>query len=126
MRFTYWIFPAFSLTMTALKGARFADHIAFLDGCAVVEVEFRTVRDVGGGIDHLGVGIDDTHFGHSSDNDFDVAALGIHFVGLYLTELLDFEDTVVTRGYGRDGRDIRGDTTDVERTERKLSTRLTD
>ena len=109
-----------------VEGVPFADYVADLDVGAILEVEFRTVWDVGRGEHHAGLGIDDAHFGKTADNHFHGVALGSLLVGLYGAELLKLEDTVVARSDGGDGCDVRSHTADVERTEGELRTGFAD
>ena len=109
-----------------VEGIPFTDDVAFADFVAGAEIEFGTVWDVGRGKHHFRCRIDNAHFSHTADDDFDVAAFGIDFVGAHGAELVDFEHTVVARRCRRYGGDIRGHTTDVEGLEGKLRARLTD
>ncbi len=78
-----------------VEGVPFANHVALGYGVTVGEVQFRTVGYVGVGEHHLGIGVDDTHFSESADNNLDVASASVDFVGLDGTELVDFECTFV-------------------------------
>ncbi len=80
-----------------IEGVPFADYIAFLDCGSVVEVEFRTVGDVCVCEHHLCIGVDNAHFGKTSDNNVYLASGCVFFIGFYRAELVDFENTVVTR-----------------------------
>ena len=109
-----------------VEGVPFADHIAFLDTCAVIEEEFRAVGDVCVGEHHLCGGVDDAHFCESADNHIDLASAGVDLFGLHCAEFVDFKDAFVARGERVDSGDVRGDTTDVECTEGELCTGLAD
>ena len=55
---------------------------------------------------HLGLGVDDAHFGKTTYHNLDVAALGINLVGAYGAELVNFENTFVARCNRVDSRDV--------------------
>ena len=85
-----------------------------------MEEEFRTVRNVGGGEHHVGVQVHNLEFCHAAD--YYIYAILI----LHCTQFVDFQTTIVLRSEVTYGSDIACHTTDVERTEGKLSTRFTD
>ena len=109
-----------------VEGVPFADYVTLLHGITVLVVEFRAVGDVGRCEHHAGLGVEDAHLGQTADDNLDGTSVGADFVGCDGAELLDLKLAFVARGDGRYGRDVRGHTTDVERTQCKLCTRLTD
>ena len=82
--------------------------------------QLRTVNDVTACEHHLGVRLDDAHFCHTAYYDIFVVLI------LNCAEFIDFDDTVVVRLHVGNGCHVACHTTDVERTECKLSTRFTD
>jgi len=78
-----------------VEGVPFADHVTLLHSVAILEVQFRTVGDIGGSEHHVGVGIHDAHFGKTADYNLHILSVDALLVGLHGTELLEFEFTVV-------------------------------
>ncbi len=103
-----------------VEGVPFANHVANLHGVAVLEIEFRTVRDVSSGQDDPGFGLDNTHLSHTAYNDANTILV------LDRTELVDLKFAVVAGSDVLHGCHVACHTTDVERTESKLRTGLTD
>ncbi len=96
----------------------FADQVTFRHFVTLVEIEFRTVGDVVGQQHDFGVEVYNTHFHQSANHHFVRLAFGIS--GLYVTEFVELEGTVVL-GYDTVFcSDVRSDTSHVERTQRKL------
>ena len=109
-----------------VEGVPFADHVSGLDFVAVLEEQFRAVGDGRACECELGLGIDDAHFGETSEHDFDGLAVAADFGGCDGAEFLDLENAVIARYVRRYGGDVGCDTTDVECTECQLSTRFAD
>ena len=100
------------------------DDIALLDLSTRSKEEHGTVADDGLLQDDTGVGILDTHFGHTADNYLvDRAILLWSIDG---TKFLDDEVTIVTSLQVGNSHCIRSNTTGVEGTKCQLCTRLTD
>ena len=105
-------------------GVPLADHVALLDFGAVRHEERRAVRQVVRIKNDFGLGIDDAELRLTRNNDVDRLAHGV--LALDGAQLVDFQTAFVFRNdIGLDGR-TAGHTADVERTERKLRTRLAD
>ena len=71
----------------------FADQVALLDDIAVVHIKGRTVLQVVGIENDIGVDIDDTHLGETADNHLDLFACIV--LALNRTQIVDFEATFV-------------------------------
>ena len=96
------------------------DHVALLNHVATLEMELGTVVDATAGKHHLGLGVHDLHFGHATYHH-------VHAVFvLNGAQFIDDNLTVVLRREIAHGGDVAFHTTHVERTQSKLSTRLTD
>ena len=104
----------------------FADYIAHIHRVSVVEIEFRTVRNLSVREHHLGVGIHDAHFCETSDYDLHFASVCTFFIGGNGAKFLYLKAAFVARSHAVDGRDIAGHTTDVERTECELCSGFAD
>ncbi len=103
-----------------IEGVPFANHVAWLHCISIVEEKFRTVRYIGIHQNDSGLRLHNTELTHTTDND-------IHSIGILDgSEFLDLKFAVITRGDILDSGNVTGDTTDVECTECKLGTRLTD
>ena len=66
----------------------FTNYVTLLDCSTVLEVQFRTVRDVRICKNHICMRINDTHFSKTTYNN--VASFSLN-----CTQFVDFEDTVV-------------------------------
>ena len=104
-----------------IEGVPFDDLVALLHGGAVVEEDLRTVGDVVVMQHNLRVRVYDAQFGQTAD--YDLAAIALR---VYHAQLIDLQHTVVLGDEAVFGSDVRGDTADVECTQCKLCTRLTD
>ena len=97
--------------------------VALLDGVAILEIKRRTVGDVDRREDNLGIDIDKAEFAKTADYHLTLASVLVEgnrtdFLQLYLSVILGHDAGI--------GCSIGCHTTGVERTQRQLSTRLTD
>ena len=103
-----------------IEGVPLGNLVTFLDLGSVLEVELRAIDDSARCERQTGVGIDDAHLGHATDDDVDTILV------LDRAQLLKLEDTVVLRDHLRLGGLVAGHTTGVERTQGQLRARLAD
>ena len=102
----------------------FDDHVALLHGIAIIEEQLGSIRDIVCHEDNLRVRVYQTHLGQTADDNLEFLAV---LLGIDRTQLLNLKDHVVI--FTRQAvlrSDVGRDTTDVERTQRQLRTRLTD
>ena len=101
----------------------FGDNIALLNLRSALKEECRTITDSSLLKGHTGIGILDTHFGHTANDNLLDASIELR--GIDGTEFLDDEVTIIASLEVVDCNDATCDTTGVEGTEGKLGTRLT-
>ena len=103
-----------------VEGVPFADHRILGHNRAGLAVETRAVGNIRRHEYDSGVGLHNSHLGHTTHNDVDIVGV------LDSTEFVDFETSFVAGGHVLDSGHVTCDTTDVERTECKLCTGLAD
>ena len=95
------------------------NHVTLLEHVAWLEEHLRTIDDIGAGEHHVGVRIHDSHLGHTTNHDVVTVLIGNG------AKLVNLETTIILRCHVAHCGDVTCHTTHVERTQCKLSTRLT-
>ena len=101
------------------------NRVTLLHRRTIFEEQFRTVRNVVGQQDNLRIRIHDAQLGQTAH--YDEVLLTRNLIdSLNRTQLIDLQRTLIFRSQAILCSDIGSDTTDVERTQSQLRTRLTD